>query len=811
MEWLFSKTFIYPLPPSGLQDILVTGYDRSGAQWIGSTFYQQESAAYAVAADLENYVRGGGLKKYDLGDPKVNPKPLQSCYWQYQILAGGLQFLRIGDVTGPDKNLRHTWTNIFDLKTRLGWQWSKDPNFAFLLKHYFGRKTETDAEWREIEAAASKKKRAPFLESKSRVVPMWAGILESGTQHDDFRFRRASYLRVGQGWGHHHDDTLDLQIVAHGLPMTLDGGQRPGYSKPDDRDTRVHNLVEVDGQEMLAHSWVNALSDVNGARYMRASLVPPSNLPQLKHYSRQVALIDVDEGSGSKSLPPEMTQPSAKLEPVARTANSYTFDVVRVSGGKRHTYAFHGPVADPDMPQPMTNARDVTDIPADTANASPRVKEAAAYLDDFYNHRYCGTAPENFEATFPIPKKRTATEGIVGAGTEAFLMGPSYDPQSPDKFLKLHLMGAENATVMKGDQNCRKWNYFIPHIFVEKQGAQLDAPFTAVIEPYEGKPFISSTQLLPIVANESDALRAVAAQVETTNGRTDVCFADGRPSRVRTLGGSTPLRVAGEFAYLSRDSEGLREASLTGGKILGSRDILLQPAASEQIGKVVKADYKDHRLWLDKAWPSAAAQGGVFEIGTPEKHTEYTATSVRTLAGHSQFQLDAGADYYQSRVREVDAKTSTVTCALGFSNLEGNPQPGLTKGWVASNDSLTRFWRAEYLGGSREEGRFRFKLTGGPVSAQDFGKNGALRLWEFGVGDSVRQSTFLGVRRVSKGLYEVQANVACRIGLPGKALSFSTDGRTFKTLPTIRQGALAVAAIRDEHLAAGRFWVRAKD
>ncbi len=40
--------------------------------------------------------------------------------------------------------------------------------------------------------------------------------------------------------GHQHNDTLDLQVHAHGLPMTVDGGQRPGYSRPVSGDIVVN-------------------------------------------------------------------------------------------------------------------------------------------------------------------------------------------------------------------------------------------------------------------------------------------------------------------------------------------------------------------------------------------------------------------------------------------------------------------------------------------------------------------------------------------------------------------------------------------
>ena len=60
-------------------------------------------------------------------------------------------------------------------------------------------------------------------------------------------------------------------------------------------------------------------------------------------YTRQTALIDVDEGDGSETLDiKRMGLRPAGLKADAKTANSYVFDVFRVSGGTTHTYAFHG-------------------------------------------------------------------------------------------------------------------------------------------------------------------------------------------------------------------------------------------------------------------------------------------------------------------------------------------------------------------------------------------------------------------------------------------------------------------------------------
>ncbi|MHC4717665.1 MAG: hypothetical protein ACYS5V_11895, partial [Planctomycetota bacterium] len=335
LEWLFSRTFIYPLPPAGIQDVMITGCSRDGQEYVGSTYYSQGESAARVAAALERYRAAGGNPRYDLSDFARYPKPVAHLRWRVENVVGGWDFLRVGDVTGPDKRPGHTLRSLGWASA--GWKWTKDPRFAFILKHY-GRSSSV-----EVANAAGKLRRAPWLDNRSRVMPAWAAVLETGHQHDDPRFRRAVYCRVGYGYGHHHDDTLDMQVVAHGLPMTIDGGQRPGYSSPPDRKSRVHNTVEVDGSSYHGHSWARAMADGDGARYMHLAAPGPG---AAKSFARQVALIDVDEGKGSKPLPISRQKPGSALPKGVTTGNSYVFDVFRVGGGSRHTYCFHGPLHD---------------------------------------------------------------------------------------------------------------------------------------------------------------------------------------------------------------------------------------------------------------------------------------------------------------------------------------------------------------------------------------------------------------------------------------------------------------------------------
>ena len=748
MEWLFSKTFIYPLPPVGIADAMITGCCRDGCEYIGSTFYAGGEGASRVAESLERYLTAGGNRKYDLSDKARYPKPVAHCTWRLKNVVAGWDFVRIGDVCGPDKVAGHTLRDLGF--ARNGWEWTADPRFAFILKHTIGRKEESDDDWAKIEAAAAKLKRAPWLDLRSRVMPMWAGVLESGLEHDDPRFRRAAYVRVGFGIGHQHADTMDLQVIAQGCPATMDGGQRPGYSSPGDGTTRVHNVVEVDGKGFQGYSWVRALADTPGARYLAAEAEPPEGATLFR---RQVALIDVDEGQGSKPLPIEAQKPGSKLPAGVTPANSYVFDVFRVAGGKTHTYCFHATVED-DF---QWNVADAKPVAEDDAS------EVGQYLDRFKSlpqKRFAGTAPDLLEATW----RQTREPRLFG--NEGMHRRPNFSDDLPRRFTRLHLLDAKGARAMRGSLNCRNFKYDFANLFVQKVAEKdsQDAAFVALIEPFVGEPFITGKRLLNVQVGNMNgtpknlgnaAYKAVAVEVKTANGHTDICFADGLPFVDRLIP-EAKMHLSGEFACVSTDKEGLRLATLAGGMLLEAPGIKLVPAQRVRTGRVVKVDYLTKTLWIDQPWP-ASARPSVFEIGVPGHWTTYTALDVKPDGNLTRITVENGADYFRSGIEEIKPEEGIVRCALGPTM--GN-RPGINKGWVASDDEMTTFWRADLVGDKT------FKLTGAPVTKEAFGKAGVLRLWEYGVGDTVRQSTFVNVRRTAAGQFELTADVDVTITLP---------------------------------------------
>jgi hypothetical protein len=744
MEWLFSRTFIYPLPVAGVQDVMISGCTREGTEVVGSTYYAQEEGAARVAASLDLYLRTGGNTEYALSDARRYPKPVAHAFWRIENVVAGADFLRIGDVCGPDKGPGHTLRDLGF--ARNGWQWTRDPRFAFVLRHFVGRQDESDAEWAEIEQAAARQSRAPWLDNRSRVLPMWAGVLEAGREHDDYRFRRAAYLRLGFGMGHQHDDALDLQIVTHGLPMTIDGGQRPGYSVPGDRTTRVHNVVQVDGHPAFGHSWATALADFDGARYLAANAAPPEGIGLMR---RQMALIDADEGRRSQTLPPEKQLPGAELPAGVSTPNSYVFDVFRVDGGQQHTYCFHGPLND----QFTWNA--TNEKPPTEGSAEAEYLSRFSGMPDLNRAADC---PPVLEATWRMQRD------VEGPGLgEKELLGRNFDPNGPPKFTRLHLFGAADSRALRGEFVCRQWNYHFTNVMVRTPAAEQLRPrmFAALVEPFVGEPFLIGRRELQVPDNDPDARRAVALEVKTAAGHTDVCFADDRRDKTREIP-DAGLKVSGEFAFYSTDDRGLRQATLAGGRSLESRLVRITTEAAERRGRVTRVDYLDRKSWIDSAWPQRGSDV-VLEVGVPDHWTTYTATAIEPAGAGSLLQLQRGGDYFRSQITHLDPSGSTVTTSLRplieYINHNRN-------GWVASDDAGKNFWRAAYLG----EGRFR--LDGPPLSAGVFGDAGVLRLWEYGVGDQVRQSTSISLRRTDDRTYECLTDISATVSLPGRSVTF---------------------------------------
>ena len=766
IDWLYKRTWAYPLDIAGLPEIMISSCDREGVQYIGSTFYGQLEGASRIVDPVEQYIAFGGDKALSLSDPVKFPKSLAQAWWQLNTIVGGQDFPRIGDVTGPDKSPGATMTQYLDSSSRLGWELTADPRFAWTVVNVFGRKGESEAEWAKLQAAAAKQPRAPWLDLNSRHVDNWMSVLETGQQHDDYRFHRAAYLRTGVGIGHAQEDALDLQIVAHGLPMTINGGQRSGYSKPNDRFTRIHNTVEVDGRGNHevghgAYGWPISLSDAPGARYTRATVNPLP--PGATLFQRQTALIDVDEGTGSEKLPTDQQKPNAKLPAGVTTANSYVVDFFRVSGGKLHTYCFHGPVED-DF---QWNATDVK--PVDHVKAVFDTETPAGYLSVFEEEKESkamGIAPAELEATWRYLRGNDPKKPAIGS--EEQMLGKNFDPASPRKFTRLTVFDTAGDQVLKAKISCIKEPIFykFTDLMLQRRtkGSSLDSVFAAVIEPYAGEPFITSKRLLKIDDNDGVAKRAAAIEVETKNGRRDVTIADLQPAKTRTVqatGGT--IRSAAEFAFASTDADGLRLATLTGGTLLETPTVRLAVPSAEFTGVIGKTDFYGMSFLTDTPIPQLCA-GDLVEILAPGRPTAFTLASVKPDGKGSLLTTTRSGNIYRSETGEVTPEAKTIGIKASLP-----PTLESVAGLTLSNENGDKSWTVRSLNG----GKIR---VDGPITAADFEPANYLRLWEYGPGAKFRIATDAALNRVSPDTFAVSANTPFNLSLKGSRLETSDDG-----------------------------------
>jgi hypothetical protein len=783
MNWLFSKAYIYPNRPVGLEEILISGNDRTGIGYIGSFFYGLGEQAMKAANLLQEYVRADGLAKFDLTDPRRYPKVHDAARFPLECRLAGWHFPRIGDVAGPDKVAAYRFESILEAAP-LAWKWTREPRFAYILKHYVGRTGENDAAWAEIETAAAKVGRAPWLDLPSRDVPNWFAALETGHEHDDYRFRASAMVRMGLGHGHQHDDTLDLQITSMGLPATIDAGQRPGYGTPSDGNTKVHNLVHVDNARWSGQSWTKTLTDAAGARYLHAAATPPKSHPLVRSYDRQVALVDGEPGVGSRKLAAAEFLPTARLDAGVTPPTAYVFDVVRVAGGKIHTHCFHGPLED-ELTTNLAAPKPYEELGADEQDYVSSCSRDPIPGYPMTPLRFGGTAPAMLQATWRMIDKSVGS-AIGEAGLTA-----DHVEGSPRKYTRLHLFGQEGASVISGWYFCKKWNYGFNNLYTQRRGDDLESVFPAVIEPYAGTPFIKGGRQLAIEGNESDARRAVAVELSLTSGRTDLLFADLRPGTKRAIEGGAA--AAGEFAFVSRDARGLRQATLTGGTLLEADGVRIRPAAPDRSGTVTAVDYAARTLSIrggNTPWPAGRRLAGrTFEIGLPGRMTAYTLQSVADGGDAATLTVTQGAQLYLSAVRTADPAARQIVCAIALPMKDGAVVPGLDKNLVASDEDGSRFWRATYLGRVDDTGIAAFELDQS-FSDEDFRPGRRLRLWEYGVGDTVRQSTTCSLCRLDDGVYEWTGDVDAEVSLPASRIESSLDGAAWTPLAGTAGGGL---------------------
>lgn len=763
LDELWRRTWVYPYPVAGLPELISTTTQRDGTTDIGSVFYAQTGSPFAQLAELSHrYVENGGDKRFDLTDLARYGKLARAAAFPLEASAAGGFPLTIGDVGGAAKPRLVDQITAYADNWHRGWAWSHDPRMAWIIVHRLGRSSETDSEWHTIEHEAQVQGRDPFLAEPSRVLANWAGILEAGQESDDYRIKRAVYLRIGTGHGHSHSDTLDLQILAHGVRMAGDLGWRGGYSKPDSSATLLHDRIEVDDRDAptqgnwQGYSWISTFAPMDGGQFMEASAVPPRSHASTRSYRRAVALVDVDAASG----------------------NSYVFDVQRIDGGTYHTWCFHGPWAD------RFNVNLTGRVAVGPASKDRSAD--AAYLAPFLDGpglKYAGGVPRN--APLIAAWRLRRTEGVVEGNepahatrvarsqrnAERAMLGADYDEHSAARYLRSYLLGHGDDRVLVADPTpigpAAAAGSTWPFLFVRDGGSHpTGAVYTAVHEPYLGAPFLASVQELAVENPGHDADRAIAIAVMTTNGRTDWLYSDGAPGRRRHVGSAT---VQARFALRSDDAHGLRALELVDGAAYGSPDFQMTTDASSTSGPIERIDYLARTIWISSDLPAELWVGQHVEIGNALHKTSYGVLSARRDGLGLVLTLDAPLDLSYATVTAVDAHSAVVTTDIGPADLE--LYPGGNAGLTLTDDGMMSAWKISRVLGPQPAGGFAYALEGS-IDPSRLRIGSMVRVWELGRGDTVRLPGFVQLLRIDAGPhageYKLTANVGVTIRAKGR-------------------------------------------
>ncbi len=781
MEFIFKLSWQYPHAIAGVDDTVITSLTRDGVTKSGSWAYTG-ALGLSMAGMTEEYVNHGGDEAFDLSDFRRYPKSLAGAHWFLESRVGGGFYPGIGDVGGPARPRNYNWKPD---QARESWAYVRDPQFAWFIANELDREFESEEEWRMIEEAAATVDLNPRLTQRSRVLSDWFGVLEGGSGHPDYRFHRAVALNVGDcGTGHSHYDTLDLRLWALGENMVGDLGQRQAYGRPRHNATHSHNLVEVDGDGSYwtrnpgrwdGHAWVRNLFDAPGAHYMSAEATPPANHPNVNYHRRHVALIDVHEGRPS----PQQENPHEDDDVVLPA--SYVMDVVRVSGGNRHTYCFLGSIDDNHVEDGGFEVNVVNREIVTPGDDTPE----GQYLRGYRWARFA-------EAHFGEPVKELDREWAADPADDTLVatwrrsqsrgVGPG-----GRKHVRLHLLNVGDHRILHGintDQHGgNRLNPDVPHyggrlLYAQKDSeAPLESVYVALIEPFEGASHIADRRLLEVLDNEDDALRAAAVEVKTTNGHTDLLFHDGRPATARQVEssfGGDSVRIQGEYAYLSYDDVGLRQATLTGGDHVVAPGIELRLSASEYRGTVSSVDYLDRIAVVDGLPAEPELARLFFEIGNDRHRTSFEVDELGLNEdGSTTIHLRKSIEMMLATVTDADYETGTVTVNVAMRQLPGRDQQ-----LVATNDDFDNRRRANFIGGDRFDG-FTFELQDRPINADEFPVGGKISIFAFGEGDEVSLKTGVSLRRGDDGVWQVHANAPFTVNLDGADLEWSADGKTW--------------------------------
>jgi hypothetical protein len=538
---------IYPYEGT-YQDLYATALSRSGSYHIGSFMvYGYGDAPNTInRAFRARQAKAKGVPlPMDLSDIGRHRKvPAAGHFMLDMWVAGGFPFM-IGDASGgPHTGPQAAWKRISTTPQahRQMFELTGSPRHAWVLKRLGSSDPAV------LKAAQSQ--RDPILHNPSRVVPDWGAILEMNPDEVDLTRRTAATLRLGIGQGHSHNDYLDLNLFAMGLPLAVDLAARDegiNWSRPSAGWSFLHNHA-------IAH-------DTDDPR----SAGSQNGEPRLTAFAPPVLRSQYRNADGSEQLDRDIVL--MHIGDV-RDGDGYVFDLQRLRGRKLHTWCFHGCESD--------------DLVINTVMNDKTVR----WTDRTLKPHRVGQAPAKLEAVWTMTREaREVPHDFNGGGViktvacEPHVLGERFNASLPPVRVRATLLKQEGAQVLQGSPFSQAYSYRFPFLWVQKP-AESESIFPAVYDWYRGdQPTLLGFEQVP--------------------GQAGVY-------RVTTQGGQVDTFTCSEqsLTVVSRDARGPRWIKLVGSEQIEADGITVRAAQPLYRATITDIDYHAGRLTLDQPLPA---------------------------------------------------------------------------------------------------------------------------------------------------------------------------------------------------------------
>ena len=339
-----------------------------------------------------------------------------------------------------------------------------------------------------------------------------SGTITPNTQRDLWM----TFSKCGQ---HHHEDLLNLGLIAYRLDLLPDLGYPQRADSSNERlhwvdGTLSHNTVLVDGKQQLSNYTGTPLHFDDSGFVKMMDVDSSRSYESTDTYRRTSAMIRIDDDS------------------------SYVVDLFRVAGGSKHEFSFHaGESVNNDAAVTglnLTNQSGTYDGPGTTFGVLPS-GEISTRNPGYYWLKDVATDSSPAKQ-FSVDWNLLDTYNVLGNGGHA----------ETGIHVKLTMLGGYNSVSLasgmppqKSVDSPKTYRYVV----VKNEGSNLNSIFTSVIEPYRENSNIASIEALPVTENgqtaDSSAVRAI--KVTLKNGRTDYV--------VNALDNTRKYRVADLFDF----------------------------------------------------------------------------------------------------------------------------------------------------------------------------------------------------------------------------------------------------------------------